>query len=322
VLFREPGKFRRIDVINGNGQRFAFLLDKEQFAQDQSPLLLWVVTLILVIISSVYALQASQLRPLKWLGAGVDAVSRGDFSIRVPVVRKDEIGEVAHSFNLMAERVQQMLDDRERLLADVSHELRSPLARIKVAVDLLPEGDKKGLIARDIIEMESLIAVLLEREQLKNNLSNITNESVNPVVLVADIIDSLNSAEPMIELNVGTGDLKFIGDAALVKVLIQNLLDNACKFSLPDSQPVVVSIDRKEKNIIITIEDDGIGVPEDKLEEILEAFVKLDPARGHRVGYGLGLNLCQRIMQAHDGGIRIENRECGGTRIVVTFGLN
>jgi signal transduction histidine kinase len=217
----------------------------------------------------------------------------------------------------MAERVQQMMDDRERLLADVSHELRSPLARIKVALALLPMSDKQNGISKDIVEMESLISVLLDREQVKNRANHFVPELINPVTLVADIIDNLPQTKPSVELDIGSGDLSFRGDPDLVKVLVQNLVDNALKFSLEDSQPIGVSIKREDKNIVFVVEDDGVGVPEDKLEEILEAFVKLDPARGHRTGYGLGLNLCQRIVQAHDGEIKIERRDVRGTRVIV-----
>ena len=105
---------------------------------------------LLFLLGVVYVVQLSQLRPLRWLKEGVDKVSEGDLSTRVPVVRMDEIGQVGVAFNRMTEHVEQMLDDHDRLLADVSHELRSPLARIKVALEMLPEGKKREQIAKDI----------------------------------------------------------------------------------------------------------------------------------------------------------------------------
>ena len=323
-LLEDTSRFRRIDVHIQHGTQaqqlqYSFMLDKDQFDNDRNPLLIGLVVLLLITIGLAYAIQLHLLRPLKWLRSGVEAVSGGDFSTRVPVVRNDEIGKVARSFNQMTGRVQQMMDDRERLLADVSHELRSPLARIKVALELLPEGDKRDSIAQDIREMESLTTTLLEREQIRNQVSQTTSERLNLVTITAEVIDGFNSTPPGVQLNVPPQSLNINGDEALVKILIQNLVDNAIKFSLADSKPVEVSLLETDEGVQIIIDDDGQGIPTGLAEKIFEPFVKLNPARGHRAGYGLGLNLCQRIVQAQGGSIEIQQREPRGTRVLLNL---
>ena len=323
-LLEDTSRFRRIDVHIQHGTQaqqlqYSFMLDKDQFDDDRNPLLISLVVLLLITIGLAYAIQLHLLRPLKWLRSGVDAVSGGDFSTRVPVVRNDEIGKVARAFNQMTGRVQQMMDDRERLLADVSHELRSPLARIKVALELLPEGDKRDSIAQDIREMESLTTALLEREQVRNQASQATSARVNLVTIAAEVIDGFNNTPPGVLLNVPPQSLDINGDEALVKILIQNLVDNAVKFSLPDSKPVEVSLLETDEGVQIIVDDDGRGIPTDLAEKIFEPFVKLNPARGHRAGYGLGLNLCQRIVQAQGGNIEIQRRESRGTRVLLSL---
>jgi signal transduction histidine kinase len=253
------------------------------------------------------------------LRTGVDAVSEGDFSTRVPVVRNDEIGKVARAFNQMTGRVQQMMDDRERLLADVSHELRSPLARIKVALELLPQGDKRDSISQDIREMESLTTALLEREQIRTQAGQADIETINLIALAGDVIDGFGNTPPGVELNVPPQSVEITGDVALIKILIQNLVENALKFSLPDSTTVKVSLRQSDDAVQLIVEDDGQGIPEDQLETVFEPFVKLNPARGHRAGYGLGLNLCQRIVHAQGGSIEIQAREKRGVRVLVSF---
>jgi len=323
-LLKDTSRFRQIDVhIQHGGQaqplQYSFMLDKEQFDNEHRPLLIGLIVLLLITIGLAYAIQLHLLRPLKWLRSGVDTVAKGDFSTRVPVVRNDEIGKVARAFNQMTGRVRQMMDDRERLLADVSHELRSPLARIKVALELLPEGDKRDAIAQDIREMESLTTVLLEREQVRTQANQSASERVNLVALAGNVIDGFSNTPPGVELNVPPQSLEINGDEALIKVLIQNLVDNALKFSLPDSKPVKVSLRQTDDEVQIIVDDDGQGIPEDQVEKIFEPFVKLNPARGHRAGYGLGLNLCQRIVQAQGGNIEIDPREKRGTRIWVSL---
>ena len=323
-LLEDTSRFRRIDVHIQHGNQaqqlqYSFMLDKDQFDDDRNPLLIGLVVLLLITIGLAYAIQLHLLRPLKWLRSGVEAVSEGEFSTRVPVVRNDEIGKVARSFNQMTDRVRQMMDDRERLLADVSHELRSPLARIKVALELLPEGDKRDSIAQDIREMESLTTALLEREQIRNQSSQATSERVNLVTIAAEVIDGFNDTPPGVQLNVPPQSLNINADEALVKILIQNLVDNAIKFSLADSKPVEVSLLETDDGVQIIVDDDGQGIPADRAEKIFEPFVKLNPARGHRAGYGLGLNLCQRIVQAQGGSIEIQQREPRGTRVLLNL---
>ena len=323
-LLEDTSRFRRIDVHIQHGAqtgqlRYSFMLDKEQFDDDRNPLLIGLVALLLITMGLAYAIQLHLLRPLKWLRSGVEAVSEGEFSTRVPVVRNDEIGKVARSFNQMTDRVRQMMDDRERLLADVSHELRSPLARIKVAVELLPKGDKRDSIAQDIREMESLTTALLEREQIRTRSGQASSERVNLVTIAAEVIDGFNNTPPGVQLNVPPQSLNINGDEALIKILIHNLVDNAIKFSLADSRPVEVSLLETQDKVQIIVDDDGQGIPAELAEKIFEPFVKLNPARGHRVGYGLGLNLCQRIVQAQGGSIEIQQREPRGTRVLLNL---
>ena len=266
-----------------------------------------------------YVVQLSQLRPLRWLKEGVEKVSEGDLSTRVPVVRMDEIGQVGRAFNQMTGRLEQMLDDHDRLMADVSHELRSPLARMKVALELMPEGSKRDQIASDIREMEALTAALLERERVKGRAAQLQKSDFDVVALSRAVIESFDNAEPGIELTDSPGTVMINADEALVRILLQNLVDNAVKFSLADSAAVTVSLEPSASLIRITISDDGAGIPEELAERVLEPFVKLDPSRGHRNVYGLGLNLCQRVVDAHSGKIDIRQREPRGTRVVVSL---
>ncbi|MDH3988990.1 MAG: HAMP domain-containing histidine kinase, partial [Gammaproteobacteria bacterium] len=238
-------------------------------------------------------------------------------STRVPVVRMDEVGQVARAFNHMTGRVEQMLNDHDRLMADVSHELRSPLARMKVALEMLPEGDKREQIATDIREMEALTSALLERERMKSRTARPNHTEFDLVGMTRTVVDGFAERAPTVLLLESPEVLNIQADEALLKVLLQNLIDNAVKFSLDDSGPIEVRLINGERSVTVSINDDGRGIPEDMTDRVLEPFVKLDPSRGHRSGYGLGLNLCQRIVQAHNGSIEIQPREPRGTAVAV-----
>ncbi len=309
--------FRQIQVSGHDHQQYSFYLNQDQFSEPRYSLIGVFLVLLLFTMGFVYYMQLSQLKPLRWLGEGVDAVSKGDFSTRVPIVRNDEIGQVGRAFNNMTQRVEQMINDHDRLMADVSHELRSPMARIKVALELMPESKMREEITRDVREMEALTTVLLERERVRNRTESLHRESIDLVLFIEELVEGFAGRPPGVTCQDLPAQLMISADAPLIKVLMQNLVDNALKFSLENSAAVRVSLGRDGDEVVFTVEDDGPGIPAKDAERVLEPFVKLDPARGHRKGYGLGLNLCQRIVQAHGGTIKISTIEDSGTRVEV-----
>jgi signal transduction histidine kinase len=318
--FVPPGHLGMLRAVRTgpDGTRVTLYWTLWSFRATHFPLLAGSLTVLVSIVGATFWFVQRQLRPLRLLQHGVEAVARGDLSARVPVVRNDEIGEVARSFNDMTGRVREMIDDRERLLADVSHELRSPIARMKVALELLPEGGKRDGIARDLREMESLIAVLLEREELRSRAGRIVGQPVELDQVVRDAAAAFADRRPRIDVVAGS-PVMLEGQPALIKLLVHNLLDNAIKFSLPESAPIVVRTEKADGQVVLRVADDGIGIPAGSEERVFEPFVKLDRARGHHAGYGIGLDLCRRIVQLHGGSIRLVRRTPRGTEAIVTL---
>ena len=276
---------------SGDGARLTFYWTLWSFGEGHLPLLAGLVVMVLAVFTTAFWFLQRQLKPLTWLHGGVEAVAAGDFKARVAVVRDDEIGQVARAFNDMTGRVGRMMDDRERLLADVSHELRSPISRMKVALEFIPEGDKRDALDRDLREMESLITALLEREALRSHTGIDDGGPVDLGALAREAVGTFTGESPGVEVT-ARRPVEITGDAALIKLLIHNLVDNAVKFSQPDSRPVEVIVADSEAGIVLCVRDDGIGIPAGSEEDLFKPFVKLDRARGHHAGYGIGLNLC------------------------------
>ncbi len=310
-LLWESARKEIIQIPSPDGKRIIFIWNLLIFIPSHLPFLIALLVLLAGIIFATHLFLKSQLQPLQWLRVGVNEVARGNFKVQAPIIRNDEIGQVAGAFNKMTQRIEAMMTDRERLLADVSHELRSPIARINVALELLPEHPKRQAIKKDIREMETLIAVLLEREQVRAYLDRQETAVIQLNRLMRRVIDLYRDQPPGIHFSPPPDEITLSGDPTLIEVLVKNLLDNALKFSLKDSAAVRVSLEKKEGRVFVRIIDDGPGIPEQELERIFEPFVKLNPARGHRSGYGLGLDLCLRIVKAHGGQLRITS---DGTR--------
>jgi signal transduction histidine kinase len=305
-----------------DGTRVIFHWSVWSFHDGNLPLLVGLLIMVGAVVGSAFWFLQRQLRPLAWLHDGVEAVAAGDFKTRVPVVRDDEIGHVARAFNDMTARVGEMVDDRERLLGDVSHELRSPISRMKVALEFMPEGEKRDGLARDLREMESLISVLLEREELRSREGRLGGDEVDLRAVAERVASGYTGKGPGVEV-VSDGAVTFHADPALMRLLLRNLVDNAVKFSRPDSGPVEVRLESREDGATLRVIDDGIGIPAADRARVFEPFVKLNRARGHGVGHGLGLNLCQRVVELYGGTIELRGRDAAGSprglEVVVTF---
>jgi len=282
----------------------------ESFMQPLHAAHRYVLYLLLFLMASVvivtHAVLRRLLQPLRDLGDGVAQLSNGQLDVVVPQKRRDEFGALARAFNQMVARVRDMIRARDQLLLDVSHELRSPVTRMKVALELLPDDEQKRRMAADLHEMEQMISELLELERLREGRIRKSRQNIVPVV---EAITPAIASSREIVLDV---------DADKLQMVIRNLVENANKYSLPDSRPVEVSIIDKSDEVIIRVVDDGPGIPEEDLANIFEPFYRVDRSRSRKTGgYGLGLSISKRIVEAHGGTIAAANNPTRGATFVI-----
>lgn len=267
--------------------------------------------LVAAIITAAYFVLRRSLRPVRALYEGVTRLSEGHLDVVVENRSRDELGALTGAFNRMVRRIADMLSARDQLLLDVSHELRSPLTRIKVALALLPEDDKSRRIAADVIEMEAMLTELLELERLRDG-RGIKAGRRDLLPILREIVESFADRTPGARLVPAADPPREILveiDGDRLRTVLRNLVENAIKYSLPDSTAVEVSAEQKDRATVVRIVDDGPGIPEADLPNLFEPFFRVDRSRSKKSGgYGLGLSICKRIMEAHGGTIEVENR--------------
>lgn len=257
--------------------------------------------------------------PLRALHQGVSALSAGDLSVEVPRRGEDELAALADAFNRMVRRVRDMIVARDRLLLDVSHELRSPLTRMRVALALLPEGEAVRRLDRNAAEMETLVTGLLELERLRDGRGLALGDH-DLVEVVRDAVLAFGDRPPGVVLAAAPAAARASIDPDEVRCVLNNLLENALRHRLPDSGPIEVSVRRAEARLEVVVADDGPGFPPEDLPRLFEPFVRIDPSRSRRTGgYGLGLARCRRTMEAHGGTIAARNRPGRGAELVLGF---
>lgn len=282
---------------------------------------LFVVLLIVMaaVVVSAHAVLKRLLWPLRALSDRVARLGAGQLDVVVPNRTRDEFGTLTDAFNQMVRRVGEMIGARDQLLLDVSHELRSPITRLKVALELLPQGERRVRMAADVAEMERMVAELLEFERLRDG-RGIRTARQDLMPLLRDVAESFQNRPPGVRLVSTSRAMPVDVDDERVRTVLRNLLDNAVQYSSPTSRPIEMSASQDADTIVIRVTDDGIGIPENDMERVFEPFFRVDRSRSKSTGgYGLGLSICKRVMEAHGGRIAVERQPERGTSFVLTF---
>ena len=286
----------------------------------ENRLILSSLLLLFLILAAVYFSIRWIMRPVKLLSRGTEEIGQGNLKHKIPIQRSDELGDLVRTFNSMAGRIRDQIKAKEQLLLDVSHELRSPITRMRVALELLPENENLQKLHDDLHEMEIMIAELLETARLERNEESLTMVNIH----VSKLLEEINQLYKSRAL-----DLKIIsnhetniipGDIRQVKTVLTNILDNAFKYSGENARTVEIEEKRVNDKVVIKIKDHGPGIPEEDLPFIFEPFYRVDKSRSKKTGgYGLGLSLCKKIMEAHEGNITIESKPGKGTTVSLSF---
>jgi signal transduction histidine kinase len=309
-----------VELSHDSG-RFVFGLDKSlELDPERRRVVIMLLTLLTLILAGAFLSIRWILRPIRWLHEGVREVGRGNLEHRVPVKRSDELKALAEAFNDMTDRIRDMLHAKEQLMLDVSHELRSPITRMKVALEFLPEGQAKDSLKSDIAEMETMINDILETARLHHLHGNLNRQLINLADHLKEILVDYANQPPGVQAGEFPAGIELDVDPEQVKTVFQNILTNAVKFSDPDDKPVMISVIKQADFTVVRILDHGIGIPSDELPFIFEPFYRVDKSRSKRTGgYGLGLSLCKTIMEAHGGRIEVDSKPGRGTCVSLFF---
>jgi signal transduction histidine kinase len=282
--------------------------------------LLWLVLFLTVaVVWTAHTLLRRLLSPLRSLGDGVARLSEGQLDVVVANRTRDEFGLLTDGFNQMVRRVRDMVQARDQLLLDVSHELRSPVTRLKVALALLPDDERRAQMEADVAEMESMTAELLELERLRDG-RGISLARQNLVPLLRDMAEAFANRSPGVRFAPASAEAWLDVDGEKLRTVLRNLLENAVKYSFPDSRAVELSLMEERDAIVIRVMDDGPGIPEQDVANLFEPFFRVDRSRSKKTGgYGLGLSICKRIVEAHGGTIAARNNTGRGASFIVTL---
>jgi two-component system sensor histidine kinase CpxA len=265
------------------------------------------------------------VRPIRQLAGAVDRFGTGDLAIRIPAPRRDEVGDLARAFNRMAERIETLMTAERRLLQDISHELRSPLTRLHLAVELArTAADREQALARiqkEIDRLTTLVETLIEMTRAEGDPATRKSQPVEVAALVQEVVQSCSLEAQARHCHIvmsGDSSGTVSGDQELLRRAIENILRNAIRYA-PEDSDIEVLVDDRNVLTHISVRDGGPGVPEDALPRLAQPFFRADDSRDSATGgVGLGLAIAQRAIHLHHGTLSAENAH-PGLRVTLTL---
>jgi len=302
-----------------------------------------ILSLLVVLFAGAAALLARRIsRPVERLTAAARRLGAGDLAARVPPDERtwwprsrasgaDELAELTRAFNDMAERIERLIAGQKELMANVSHELRSPLTRIRVALELVPRNAEADARLRDVEadlnELERLIEDVLTASRLDATGLPPHPEQVEAGRVLLDVAERARRDPrlgPAAVRVIDESPIRLTADPALLRRALWNLVDNAAKYGMP---PITLEAEHQGQRVALSVTDQGDGIPAAERERVLTPFYRLDKARTpeHLTGgFGLGLTLAKRVAEVHHGTISIGAAETingieRGCRVTLTL---
>jgi two-component system OmpR family sensor kinase len=323
-------------LIAPNGDRYAFLILPKGISVWGSPatMLSLLLVALLVIASVAWLIARALSNPISELQLAVSELAVGHTYARIPETiskRKDELGSLAANFNAMAEQLTKLIEGREQLMREMSHELRSPLARLHAAIALAAENGSLPIEEHDRVEHEIERMNRVIGELLRYSLIDTSITPKQKLVRVDKLLKELVIDE---EIEAGSHNCKLkleaetslavIGDPELLHSCFENILRNAIRYAPPDS---VIDISAGIRNaseksagqVVVNISDQGPGVAVDQLEQIFEPYYRVARGAHHKDSTGLGLAIVKRITDQHAGEVSAIQREGGGLTVCVVL---
>lgn len=290
-----------------------------------------IITVLLALLGGVvtYFISGHALRPIREFSDKIEEVQAQNLSdSRIEENNVKELNQLGISYNKMLERLSEAFEIQRQFTANAAHELRTPLALMQVQLDLYNSASHPG---NDADTLQTIKMVTEQNDKLNRMVKTLLDMSElqtvgrdDKIILDAIVEEVLADLEPLaVEKNIKLigkcEDATMIGSDILIYRLVYNLVENAIKYNHPLGQ-VTVTVYQRNKNVYLSVEDTGSGIPKELRERVFEPFFRVDKSRSRELGgVGLGLALVREIVRVHDGSICIKSGKTGGTIFEVTF---
>ena len=255
------------------------------------------------------------LRPVKLMKKRISLLAAGDMSSKITIKGNDELADLSMSINKMIADIKTLLNQKQQLLLDVSHELRSPLARIRLLTEMLPEHKNRKKLVDEVVFLEGMISNLLYSDKLSLPYTNVQYENIKTKNLITKILDLINVDLNRFDINNTIPNLEVWVDETKLIIALRNLIDNALKYGDPEQQ-VEIEVLQKQQMVVFKITNYGNKIQPSDLNSIFKPFFRSQNNKNTISGFGLGLTICKKIVDSHLGNLSMTSTDNGTSFLI------
>ena len=284
--------------------------------QDLFKSVFWGAVSIIIFIIIMYYYIWNRLKPIKLIKKRIDSLKAGDLESKIDILGSDELAELTITFNKLTSEIKNLIDQKHRVLLDVSHELKTPLTRMRLMVEMLPESKSRDELKGEISFLNELISNLLLSDKLDLPYSKLDIKEISVSDLIYRSLATFNDYQQnKIMFKETVEDFKVFVDITKMVVVIRNIIQNSFKYA-DTEKGVTINLSKNQNGVVIKIRDYGPGINPEESEKIFEPFFRSGYTKKIS-GIGLGLSISKKIIKSHNGKIKLDMDTSPGVEFVL-----
>ena len=313
VFFGEINTMSVTVVDNGN---YLFYLAIDYIPPEEINNLLFAFILAILFIIGLYFFIHRYLRPVQLMKNRIEALEEGDLKSKIEIIGEDELADLSYSMNQLIMDINILLENKHQLLLEVSHELRSPLARMQLLIAMMPEHKNLTKLKEEVEFLEGMIGNLLFSDRLSLPYSKLDLQKFSTQDIIGKVMDMFPTNRDRVKIDNNIPDEQVYIDETKFSLALRNLLDNAFKYSKPQDNADIKLTIVKNDGIEFQVKDSGIGISKADINKITQPFFQANQTVSTK-GFGLGLTICKKIIESHKGRLSISSEPEEGSLFIL-----
>lgn len=259
------------------------------------------------------------LFPIQLMKKRIGELEKGDMRSEIPIKGDDELADLSKTINTLIRDIRELLVNKQQLLSEVSHELRSPLARMQLLLEMMPEHRNRTRLKQEIVFLETMIANLLLSDKLSMPYTNLELQSTDLKEFIDKVVALYPESDTKIKVMTRIPQASILVDVTKMRIAFRNILGNALKYGSSDL-PIEVTCRIRNYTVYLTVKDFGEGISREDLKKITEPFYRIKSNTGkQKSGFGLGLAITKKVLQAHKGQLVVDSEPGVGSTFSLIF---
>ncbi|RMZ49587.1 sensor histidine kinase [Candidatus Marinimicrobia bacterium PRS2] len=303
-----------VTVVDNGSYLFYLVIDHIPPSVLNNLIIAFILAIVFII--GLYLFIRRYLKPVQLMKNRIEALEAGDLKSKIDIIGEDELADLSYSMNKLIEDINTLLENKHQLLLEVSHELRSPLARMQLLIAMMPDHKNLTKLKEEVELLEGMIGNLLLSDRLSLPYSKLDLQNFSTQEILEKVMNMFPSTRYRVKIENNIPDERVLIDETKFSLALRNLLDNAFKYSKVKDKPDIELTVIRNGDIEFQVKDSGIGIANEDIKKLTQPFFQANQTVSTK-GFGLGLTICKKIIEAHKGRLSIESEPEKGSIFIL-----